>query len=88
MADAEVEAIRGRALARGATEAQPLRRESYGGLSSSFRDPEGQLWSVGGYDPRRAGAWRFPSSTWCTSITVPTGSWKKIWCQCRVKVVP
>ena len=27
-------------------------------------------------------------SSWCTSITFPSGSWKKIWCHCCENVVP
>jgi uncharacterized glyoxalase superfamily protein PhnB len=43
-----------RAVAAGATIVRELTDESYGSREYSARDPEGNLWSFGTYDPYRA----------------------------------
>jgi len=40
-----------RAQAAGAGVLLPLEEKSYGGSGFTVRDPEGQIWSVGDYDP-------------------------------------
>jgi uncharacterized glyoxalase superfamily protein PhnB len=44
-----------RVAAAGFEIVMPLRDESYGGREYSVRDPEGQLWTFGTYDPWAAG---------------------------------
>lgn len=45
------------AQAAGATVLMPLETKDYGGSGFTVRDPEGQVWSVGDYDP-----WSTPSA--------------------------
>ncbi|GAA2112970.1 VOC family protein [Actinomadura alba] len=45
-----------RAVAAGATIEQPLKDEDYGSRGYTARDPEGNLWSFGTYQPAKAGA--------------------------------
>jgi uncharacterized glyoxalase superfamily protein PhnB len=40
-----------KALSAGATVLMPLETKDYGGSGFTMRDPEGQVWSVGDYDP-------------------------------------
>jgi len=47
----DVDALCDHARARGAEIVQEPRDEDYGGRGFSCRDPEGQLWSFGSYDP-------------------------------------
>ena len=47
----DVDALCDRARARGAEIVQEPRDEEYGGRAFVCRDPEGQIWSVGSYDP-------------------------------------
>ncbi len=49
----DVDAVHGRAVAAGAEIVMPLEDHDYGGRGFSCRDPQGQLWSVGSYDPWR-----------------------------------
>lgn len=51
----DADAVHRRAVAGGATIVVALKDESFGGRGFSFRDPEGHLWTVGTYDPWRAG---------------------------------
>jgi uncharacterized glyoxalase superfamily protein PhnB len=44
-----------RAVAAGATVVRPLQDTDYGSREYSVRDPEGNLWSFGTYDPYDAG---------------------------------
>jgi uncharacterized glyoxalase superfamily protein PhnB len=44
-----------RAAAAGATVVRPLEDTEYGSREYSVRDPEGNLWSFGTYDPYNAG---------------------------------
>jgi uncharacterized glyoxalase superfamily protein PhnB len=44
-----------RAVAAGATVVRPLEDTEYGSREYSVRDPEGNLWSFGTYDPDGAG---------------------------------
>jgi uncharacterized glyoxalase superfamily protein PhnB len=44
-----------RAVAAGATVVRPLEDMEYGSREYSVRDPEGNLWSFGTYDPYDAG---------------------------------
>jgi uncharacterized glyoxalase superfamily protein PhnB len=44
-----------RAVAAGATVVRPLEDTEYGSREYSVRDPEGNLWSFGTYDPYNAG---------------------------------
>ncbi len=46
-----------RAKAAGAEIVLPLRTMSYGGQAFTVRDPEGQMWSLGEYDP-----WTVPAA--------------------------
>ncbi|MBI1385523.1 MAG: glyoxalase [Rhizobiales bacterium] len=48
---ADARAVHDRALAKGGEIVRPLEEENYGGWAFSFRDPEGNLWNVGEYDP-------------------------------------
>ena len=48
-ADADVDALRDRAMARGATEVRPPTDMDYGGRGSTPADPEGNQWSIGSY---------------------------------------
>ncbi len=43
-----------RAVAAGAEIIMPLRDEDYGGMTYSLRCPEGHIWTVGSYDPRKS----------------------------------
>ena len=43
-----------RAVAAGASVVRPLEDMDYGSREYSVRDPEGNLWSFGTYDPYRA----------------------------------
>ncbi len=40
-----------RAIAAGATITMEIKDEDYGGRAYSCRDPQGQLWNFGDYDP-------------------------------------
>ena len=40
-----------RAVAAGAEIVSPLHNPEYGGTFFACRDPEGQVWNVGSYDP-------------------------------------
>ena len=48
---ADVDAIHATAKAAGATMVVDLHDPDYGGRAFSCRDPEGQLWNFGSYDP-------------------------------------
>jgi len=48
---AEVDALAARAVALGAETVIGPRDEDYGGRAWSCRDPEGNLWNFGSYDP-------------------------------------
>jgi len=48
---ADVDAHYARAKAAGAEIVMPLKDEDYGGRGYSARDPEGQLWNFGSFDP-------------------------------------
>ena len=48
---ADVDAHHDRAVATGARILMPLVDQEYGGRGYSCRDPEGQVWSFGSYDP-------------------------------------
>jgi uncharacterized glyoxalase superfamily protein PhnB len=48
---ADVDAHHGRARAAGAEIVHPLEDKDYGGRGYGARDPEGQVWSFGSYDP-------------------------------------
>ena len=54
---ADVDAHDDRAMAAGATLVRPLTDEPYGGRDYVCRDPWGQMWSFGTYDP-----WRDPNA--------------------------
>jgi len=45
------DALFDRAVAAGATVAAPMVDQDYGGRGGSVRDPEGNLWSFGSYQP-------------------------------------
>lgn len=47
----DVDAHYERAVAAGAEVVMPLRDEDYGGRDYSCRDPEGNVWNFGSYDP-------------------------------------
>lgn len=47
----DVDAVYDRARAAGAEIVMEIRDEDYGGRHFSCRDPEGQLWNFGSYDP-------------------------------------
>ena len=47
----DIEATYIRVRGAGAKIITELEEQSYGGHLSSVRDPEGQLWNVGSYDP-------------------------------------
>ncbi len=47
----DIEASYERVKASGANIVMALEEQSYGGSLFAVRDPEGQLWSVGSYDP-------------------------------------
>lgn len=49
--DAEVDTVYARALATGGLSVREPRDEDYGGRDASVRDPEGNVWSVGSYQP-------------------------------------
>ena len=49
--DADVDSVHAAALGEGATEVLAPSMMPYGGRGSTFRDPEGHYWSVGGYHP-------------------------------------
>lgn len=48
---ADPDAMHARAVKAGAKIVMPLEDASYGGRHFSARDPEGQIWSFGSYDP-------------------------------------
>lgn len=48
---ADVDGVHARAVEAGAEIVLAPRDEAYGGRGFSCRDPEGQLWNVGSYDP-------------------------------------
>jgi uncharacterized glyoxalase superfamily protein PhnB len=50
---ADVASRYARAVASGAQIVIPLHSEAYGGLSFTLRDPEGHVWTLGSYDPRK-----------------------------------
>jgi uncharacterized glyoxalase superfamily protein PhnB len=54
VSDADV--LHARAVAAGARVVVDLRDEDHGGRAFSCRDPEGQLWNLGTYDPWKAGS--------------------------------
>ncbi len=47
----EVGVLHDRAVAAGADIVAPLEEADHGGLFFACRDPQGQLWNVGSYDP-------------------------------------
>ncbi|CAN7543783.1 VOC family protein [Pseudoduganella sp. LjRoot289] len=47
----DADQVHARAVDAGAPIIMPLQDEEYGGRGFTCRDPEGQLWSVGTYDP-------------------------------------
>eukprot|EP01034_Spumella_vulgaris_P033032 gene33032-40767_t len=47
----DADLVHQRAVDAGAPIIMPLKDEEYGGRGFTCRDPEGQLWSVGTYDP-------------------------------------
>lgn len=47
----EPDALFERALAAGGTVSQPMVDQDYGGRGGTVRDPEGNLWSIGSYQP-------------------------------------
>ncbi len=47
----DVDAHHARAVEAGADVVMPLEDKDYGGRGYGCRDPEGNLWSFGGYDP-------------------------------------
>ncbi len=49
----DADAVYQSARAAGAEIVIPIKDESYGGRGFSCRDPEGHLWNIGTYDPRR-----------------------------------
>jgi len=49
--DEEVTALHERVVAAGGTSEQAPERMDYGGTGATMRDPEGNLWSVGTYEP-------------------------------------
>jgi uncharacterized glyoxalase superfamily protein PhnB len=51
VSETQLEAIHARLLAKGAVIVRELREEDYGGKNCSFKDPEGNVWSAGSYDP-------------------------------------
>jgi len=50
----DADAHHARAVAAGARVVRELKTEDYGGRGYSCRDPEGQLWNFGTYDPWKA----------------------------------
>ena len=52
----DADAHHARAVAAGARVVRALADEDYGGRGYSCRDPEGQMWSFGTYDPWKEGA--------------------------------
>jgi len=53
--DAEIESHYEQAKKQGAEILLELKREGYGGLHYTCKDPEGHLWNFGSYDPWRQG---------------------------------
>lgn len=49
----DVETHNAKAMAAGADIILPLETTDHGGLQYSLRDPEGHVWTIGLYDPRR-----------------------------------
>ena len=47
----DADLVHARAVDAGAPIVMPLKDEEYGGRGFTCRDPEGQLWSIGTYDP-------------------------------------
>ena len=52
----DADAHHARAVAAGARVVRELKTEDYGGRGYSCRDPEGQLWNFGTYDPWKPAA--------------------------------
>jgi uncharacterized glyoxalase superfamily protein PhnB len=50
----DAHAVYRRAIAAGAEIVIDIKDEDYGGRGLSCRDPEGQLWNLGTYDPWKA----------------------------------
>lgn len=50
--DAEVDAAYARATAAGATSVLEPEDQPYGGRNATVRDPEGNAWSIGSYQPQ------------------------------------
>lgn len=50
-ADDEVDAAYERAIGAGATSVLPPEDQAYGGRNATIRDPEGNWWSIGSYQP-------------------------------------
>lgn len=51
LSNVQLDALYARVLAKGAPIVRELREEDYGGKNCSFKDPEGNVWSAGSYDP-------------------------------------
>lgn len=49
--DSDIQALYERVKAKGARIVMELEEQPYGGSLFAVRDPEGQLWSIGSYDP-------------------------------------
>ncbi|MBJ7470759.1 MAG: VOC family protein [Solirubrobacteraceae bacterium] len=49
--DAEVDAVFAKAIAAGAASVLPPEDMPYGGRNATVRDPDGNTWSVGSYQP-------------------------------------
>ena len=47
----DADAVHGRAIAAGAAILRPLQNTDYGSREFSVKDPEGNSWSIGTYDP-------------------------------------
>jgi uncharacterized glyoxalase superfamily protein PhnB len=47
----DADAHQARAAAAGAVVVRPVKDEDYGGRGYTCRDPEGQIWNFGTYDP-------------------------------------
>lgn len=51
VSDSDIEALYEHVKAKGARIVMELEEQPYGGSLFAVRDPEGQLWSIGSYDP-------------------------------------
>lgn len=51
LSNEQLDALYARVLAKGAPIVRELREEEYGGKNCTFKDPEGNVWSAGSYDP-------------------------------------